>query len=384
MHKQIIFSILCLIPVIVPAQASYNRDRLQQFFQNQEYEQSLAYLKTVPAPDNEQYLFDLGYACYMNEDFKQARSVFTALYQKNGSLPAPQIYLASIHNMNREPDSALFYYKNLTRLFPEQYKYWQAAAAAWYLLKKNDSAIACIRKSYELKPTAGKVVYDYCTYLSGAKQKNQAEQLIDQFLRFDTTYAPIIGKKVNLSFTAGRYSEAVAWGERLRSRDVAPAELLSSYINLLFSYLNLKRPDSVISVYNWLLLQDANNESAAYGAALAFAMKKEYAVSDSLLTECIGFNIQEMAATYYRAKAGNAVAVQNYTRAVALYDTSYYLFKDLLDLYQAGSVLHRFLKNNTRATAYYKRFLQVCPHPKTDEEATITRYIKEFLSPQKK
>lgn len=384
MFKKLIITVLCLNAMLTGAQDLYDPLQVLTFCKNQDYEQALRYLNAVPAPEQEQYLFDLGYVHYMNDQFTEARSAFTRLYQKNPQLPAPQAYLARLSNMKGDHDSALFYYKNLTQLLPEQYKYWHYAATVWARLKQPDSALAYIRKSYALRPQAGKVAYDYATYLNNAKQKKEAEAIVDRFLLSDTSYLPIIGKKVDLCFSTGRYNEAINWGERMRACDPLPADHWGSYINLLYSYLNLKQPDSVLSVYSWLELEGIGGESAAYGAALAHAMKKNYATSDSLLTECIAFNIQEMAATYLRAKADNALAVKNYNKAVALYDTSYYIFKEPLDLFQAGRVFDSQLQNRSRATGYYKRFLRARPVPKTDEEENITGYIKAFLNPPKK
>ncbi|WP_018629868.1 tetratricopeptide repeat protein [Niabella aurantiaca] len=383
MFKKLIITLLSLHAIGAGAQEGYDPLQVLTFCKNQDYEQALHYLTTVPAPEQEQYLFDLGYVHYMNDQFTEALSAFTKLYQKNPQLPAPQLYLARLSNMKGDEQNALFYYKNLIRLLPDRYKYWHAAATVWSRLRQPDSAIAYIRKSYALRPQAGQVVYDYATYLDNAKQKKEAEAIVDRFLQSDTSYLPVMGKKVNLCFSTGRYQEAIAWGERLRAQDPLPVDRPGVYINLLYSYLNLKQPDSVLRIFSWLELQGIGGESAAYGAALAHSMKKNYVVSDSLLTECIAFNIQEMAATYLRAKAGNALATNNYTRAVALYDTSYYIFKDPIDLFQAGTVFDSHLKNRARAAGYYKRFLRARPVPKTSNEEDITQYIKAFLNLQK-
>ncbi|SDD14139.1 tetratricopeptide repeat protein [Niabella drilacis] len=384
MFKKLIITLLSLNTMLLCAQGGYDPLQVLTFCKNQDYEQALRYLNTAPAPENEQYLFDLGYVYYLNDQFTEAEAAFAKLYQKNPQLPAPQVYLAQLSNIKGDEHSALSYYQNLIRLLPEQYKYWHAAAIMWSRLKQPDSAIAYIQKSYALKPQSGKVVYDYANYLDNAKRKKEAEAIVDRFLQQDTSYLPVMGKKINLCFSAGRYTEVIAWGERLRSHDPSPDHRPSVYINLLFSYLNLKQPDSVLGLYNWMELQGISGEAAAYGAALAYSMKKNYVISDSLLSECIAFNIQDMAATYFRAKADNALAVKNYNQAVALYDTSYYIFKEPIDLFQAGRVLDNQLQNRARATDYYRRFLRARPVPKTNDEENITRYIKAFLNPQKK
>ncbi|WP_300596829.1 hypothetical protein [Niabella sp.] len=384
MFKKLIIILLSLNSLLAGAQNDYDPLKVVTLCKNQDYEQALLYLTATPAPENEQYLFDLGYVHYMSDHTAEAQAAFLKLHQKNPQQQAPQLYLAILYDRSGDEYTALQYYKNLTALDSGNYKYWHYAAGEWSKLRQPDSAIAYLRKSYALKPTAGRVVYDLCNYLDNAKQKKEAEQLADRFLQSDTSYFPVMGKKVDLCFSAGRYNEAINWGERLRSRGASPMNLSMPYIHLLYSYLNLKQPDSVLSVYSWLQLKNVGGESATYGAALAYAMKKNYVFSDSLLTECINYNIQDMAATYLRAKADNAVAIKNYNQAMAFYDTTYYIFKNPVDLFQAGSISDNYLKNKTRATDYYKRFLRARPQPKTDDEATITRYVKEFLTPQKK
>ncbi|ANH82595.1 hypothetical protein A8C56_17885 [Niabella ginsenosidivorans] len=90
-----------------------------------------------------------------------------------------------------------------------------------------------------------------------------------------------------------------------------------------------------------------------------------------------------MATTYLRAKGSNAEAVKNYKAAIALYDTSYYIFRDPLDLFLSGREYDLHLKNCARATSYYRKFLTVRPEPLNPDETRITRYIKEFLAPEK-
>ncbi|MCF3109701.1 hypothetical protein LL912_13050 [Niabella sp. CC-SYL272] len=384
MCKKLIITLLSLGSLVAGAQNSYDPLKVLGFCKDQDYDQALLYLNAVPAPENEQYLFDLGYVHYLSDHAPEAKAAFLKLYEKNPNLQSPQLYLARLYDQAGAEQTALLHYKNLVALDPGNYKYWHFASGEWLKLKQPDSALAYIRKSYTLKPTAGRVVYELCTLLDNVKQKQEAEQVADRFLQSDTSYFPVMGKKVELCFDAGRYHEAITWGERLRIRNVAPISLSNAYIHLLYSYLNVKQPDSALSVYNWLQLQHANNESATYGAALAHAMKKNYTISDSLLTECIAFNIQEMAATYLTAKAANAIAVKDYNRAIALYDTSYYIFKNPLDLFQAGRIFDHYLKSRERATGYYKRYLRQQPQPTTNEEENISRYIREFLNPQKK
>ncbi|MBO9619446.1 MAG: hypothetical protein J7539_10465 [Niabella sp.] len=362
-------------------QAGYNRAKLDEYYQNQDYEQALAYLQSIVPADTNEYLFDLGYVTYMNGHAKEARAIFTTLYHKDSSSCAPQIYLALLFEQNRIYDSALFYYQNLTRLLPKNYKYWQAGARQWARLNYTDSAVAYAQKSYQLNPASGSVVYDLATYLKIQKRKAEAEQLVDVFLKQDTTYDPVIGQKVAFCFTAKRYPEAIRWGKLYQRRE---ADFPTPYVNLLYSYLNVNDPDGAISLYKWMELKNMIAESIAYGAALAYAAKKNYKTSDSLLSVCLKLNIQEPAVTYLRAKGANATSMKNYKQAATYYDTAYYMFHDPVDLYLAGNIFDKYLRDTAKATIYYRKFQFACTTPKSPDEVSISQYIKEFLSTRKR
>ncbi|AHF18010.1 tetratricopeptide repeat protein [Niabella soli] len=381
LHAIFILLIIILFDIYCPGQTSYDRSKLQRFYQDLDNEQALAYLKSIPPNTDAEYLFDLGYANYINGQTKEAGAIFTALYHKDRALPVPQLYLAMLFEQQRNYDSALFYYKNLTLLLPNSYKYWLAGARQWSRLNQTDSAVSYAQKSYRLSPASGRVVYDLAAYLKVQKRKTEAEKLIDLFLKQDTTYDPVIGQKITLCFDAKRYKEAIQWGELYRRRE---ADAPLPYISLLYSYLNTNNPDSVISLYKWLGLKNMMAESIAYGAALAYATRKNYKASDSLLSECLKLNIQETAVTYLRAMSNNATALKNYKQAVAFYDTAYYLFHDPIDLFFAGKVYDKHLHDPAKAAVYYQKFRVVCPRPSDPDEVAITQYIKEFLPPRKR
>ncbi|HEX7756340.1 MAG TPA: hypothetical protein VF421_13395 [Niabella sp.] len=380
LSKVLVIKLILIISLSASGQVTYDRNQLQAYYQNQDYEQALAYLKSVPPTDDVSYLLDLGYANYVNGKLGAAKIFFTKLYGLDNSLQAPQLYLALLAEQGREFDTALFYYKNLTLLQPDRYKYWQAAAKELARLDSLDAALSYIRKAYALNPGAGSVVCDLAFYLGKQKQPEEAENIIDRFLATDTTYDPAIAQKIGLCFDAKRYAAAIRWGELYKKLEGGSS---NPYVHLLYSYLNTCKPDSVISLYHWMELSNRMSESIAYGAALAYADKKEFAVSDSLLSTCIKFNIQEMAATYLRAKGSNAEAVKSYKAAIALYDTSYYIFHDPLDLFLAGRVYDLHLKDRTKAAGYYRKFLAVRPEPLNPDEIRIARYIQEFLNPKK-
>lgn len=377
----LIISLLLTLFGSARAQTSYDKSRLQQYYQNQEYEQAIAYLKTIQPPHDEAFLFDLGYSNYANSNYAEATKIFQQLYNRDPLLPTPQIYLALMARENRKTDSALFYYRNLTRLLPNNYRYWQSAAQLFDRKRQMDSALIYAQKAVELNPTSGSVVFDLADYLGTVKRNKEKEVLIDKFLSRDSGYKPIIGQKVEACFDTQQYEQAIKWGKRYK---LLEGRYPKTYEQLLYSYLNNAMPDSVVNLYGWLNEQGLKTESAAYGAALAYTALKKYALSDSLLDECIKFNIQELATTYYSAKADNSIALKNYSRAASYYDTSYYIFHNPQDLFQAGRVYDANQNNRAKATSYYKRYLQAQPKPKTNNQESIHEYVTEYLKSQKK
>jgi tetratricopeptide (TPR) repeat protein len=103
---------------------------------------------------------------------------------------------------------------------------------------------------------------------------------------------------------------------------------------------------------------------------------KNYSVSDSLLRKALAKAIGKTAEWYYDDLGDNYEATHDYRKAIAQYDTAYYLFKDPLTLYTCGRIAETELHNATLARQYYRRYLALAK-PQTAEEKKAYRYVRE-------
>lgn len=362
------------------AQNIYDRKTVQDYFQNQDFEKAVNYLCNIPDElKTVQFFIDKGYSLFMLEKYNEAKSDYLIAYQKEPQNLQANLYLADIYNRQRKYDSSLLYYQNLILLQPGQYKFWQSAATCWDMMKENDSAFIYIKKSYSLNPKAASVAYQYAEALQYKKLSDEAETVINNYLKADSSNELIISKRIDMSFKSNKYKDVIFWGKRLLlDSAIAPG----SYTKLAFAYLNTGQSEKSLNVYNWLDVRNMNNESVKYCAALAYARMNNFVVSNQLLGECIDNNILKDAKIYYRAKADNFERLKLYSKAIAYFDTSYYIFQDPIDLFYAGSIYDRDLKNRAKAIFYYKKYMLQKTKSPNESNARISDYIKEYLKPQ--
>ena len=372
---------LLFSPFFALAQQPYDRSPLTIFYQNQEYEQAINYLKSLPAgKETLQYKADLGYAYFMDENFTASRAEYSGIYQQQPTHKQANIYLAQLFDMMMEADSALFYYRHLTQLQPDNYRYWQNAARLFTQLKDLDSALVYIKKSNAINPRAGKVLVQYVNLLIQVKRPAPIDTLLNQFLSRDSSNKDVIAKRMDYSFNKPKpdYRTVIFWGERLLKDS---ADVVLPYVNLAYSYLNTDSVDKSIALCEWMLLNGKGGEQFLYCAALGYARKKNYTRSNELLDECIALNIQKEAVRYLNAKSDNYEEMKQYQMAVNYHDTAYYIFHSPFDLYYAGRLNDKYLKNKTKATAYYKQFMDKRRPSRNEGEERVVDYIKDYLKP---
>ncbi|MCH5714958.1 tetratricopeptide repeat protein [Niabella hibiscisoli] len=314
----------------------------------------------------------------MNDEEKSALPVYQAVYQQDPSDGPANLYLAIIYQRLKKYAYALGHYKNLTVLQPAQYKYWFYASTIYNALDERDSAFAYNEKAYLLNPRAANVVLRYSSGLAYKKEQKRAVAVIDSFLLSDSTNEEVVARKINYSARENKYKEVIFWGERLlKDSAIQP----SAYISLAYAYLNTKKLDQCLALCDWLELQGMKSEPTTYCAALCYAQKKDFARSNLLLDECLKQNLLEEAKTYFRSKADNYEKTKEYKKAIAQYDSSYYIFQNPYDLYYKARVYDVNLNNKTQASVFYKKFIAEKQKPEGPTEEKLFNYIKEYIKP---
>ncbi|SFD26902.1 hypothetical protein SAMN05518672_1011371 [Chitinophaga sp. CF118] len=71
-----------------------------------------------------------------------------------------------------------------------------------------------------------------------------------------------------------------------------------------------------------------------------------------------------------------SLALGKYKPAIANLDTAYYLFHQPLRQYSIGRIYDAHLKNETAATRYYRKYLQLYKSDASEEEKEIFKYLK--------
>ena len=364
------------------AQTGYDKASLGDFYQKQDFEGAVQYLKSIEGKDTEtlSYNKDLGYALYMNEDYKEAKRCFEkGVLLKPGDIES-NLYLAQIFNTESNLDSSLYYYNVLVRANPQQYRFWQKAGSLHYRLGNFDSSFICYQNAYKLNHRSGRVVVDLSNLYIQRKQSNSADSLIQEFLTRDTLEEEVIAKKIEISFKKSSYDTAILWGEKLW-RDSSQLNL--PFINLAYSYLNKEKYTECLALCDWLEYGNRAGQSVLYCAALAYSKTRRYKESNDKLDLCIKMSIQDDAHTYLAAKGDNFENMKNFTKAVNYYDTAWYIFHQPFDLYFAGRIYDKYYKNPGKSAYYYRLFQKNRQPPGNAGEKRVMDYVDDFLKKKK-
>jgi len=374
----LLFSLLIKTGITAQNSSETDRSKLLQFYQNEDYTGAINWLlsNSTGIKDRIQYNNDLGYSFIMDDRPDEALELFKQTYQLQPSNVMASLYLARIYTSRKEPDSALFYYKNLLFYQPLNYRFWQKAGSIFYEKNTLDSAVYYFKKAYAFNPHSGPVTIQLADAWIKQKQMPLADSLLRIFLANDSSVKEVIAKRIDISYKLADYATVIKWGEKLWSDSV---DLMLPYINLAWSYLTVDSIGKCISLAEWLMGQNKNSQSLNYCAALAYAKKKEYEKSNTLLDECLKQSIQDDAILYFNAKSDNYEELKKYKEAMLYYDTSYYIFQSPLDLYYKGRLYDKYFNNRAKASFYYKQFIDKRKNPRNSGEKRVFDYINAYL-----
>lgn len=371
--------LLLFLPCYLSSFSMGNKDSLQHFLQIRDFDNAIEWL-LAHEPENykRDHYLTLGYCYYMNNQEKQALQPYQKVYDQEPQDLQANLYLGLINQQIREYGRALSFFRNLTVLYASNYKYWLYTASVFQSLQFSDSSFFYFEKAYSINPKASDATLRYCNALLLARKRNEAIKVIDRFLQSDSTRSEVIAQKISLSDYDKKHHEVIFWGERLLRDSVKNGRPLTS---LAYAYLNTKEADKCLDLYQWMEKENMGNESLTYCASQAYAQKKDYDASNRLLDECLAQNIMSPAITYWRAKADNYENIKQYKKAIALHDTSYYIFHSPYDLYYKGRIYDMLLNNKKQASVLYRRFLAEKQKPENPVEEKLFNYIREYIKP---
>ncbi|HVU54273.1 MAG TPA: hypothetical protein VHD83_04425 [Puia sp.] len=362
-------------PPLAPAFKPYSidKDKVLGFFQNQQFEDALSYLQPAVSLDsnNISLLSWMGYASYMTDDKPAAENYYQRIVGLDSNNVAALYYLVTL-NRDDAYVIAMGYTARLITLQPEKPLWWRTMGDLFRRSNEMDSAFNYHHRAYELAPSDYRNVVALADDLIERKDYHQADSILDIGLAKDSLNLSMLKSRIHSAYLAQDYTAALIPGERIMRQN---QPILNALTWLALSYYNLKRYDECITTCQYLLDAGFDVEAIYYYQARAYAKLKEYEKSNQLLAICLKKAISDKAEWYYNGLSENNEALKNYKSALSNSDTSYYLFKDPLMLYNCGRISESLLKNETLARKYYRQYLAVA-HPASPEEQKAYNYVR--------
>ena len=353
--------------------AIFDKNKVMDFFQNQQFDEAIEYLMPVVSIDstNLQLLGFLGYANYMNDNITAAERYYQRVINLDSNNIAANQYLASI-NSNTNPEKAKMFISRLINLQPYRASYYRNMGDLLRGRIPKDSVLLYYNHAYSLAPGDYKNAIALADILIDSKSYSKADNILEIGLAKDSLVAAYLKLQVRSAYEAKVYSNALVPGERL----ILLNEIsLSSLTQLALSYYNLKMYNDCIRVCEYLISKDITTESIYYYEARAWAKLKNYTKCNELLQICLASAISKTAELYYYTLGENYESLKQFKKAISQYDTAFYLFKNPVMLYNCGRIYETKLKNVSLAKKYYNIYLKLA-NPQSPDEKQAYEYVK--------
>ena len=351
-----------------------DKERVMDFFQDQQYEEALGYLSPVLQADSDNLpvLNYAGYAYFMNDNVAAAIACYHRMLGVDSNSITALHYLVALLE-NSDATEALDHALRLVQLQPKKAAWWRSAGELLGRNKMPDSAMVYLWRAYLLAPGDVKTVAALGYQLIEVREYRPADSILDLGLAKDSLNIPLLKLRVQSAYFGKNYSDAFGPGEQLLRMN-EPA--VNSLEWLALSYFNVKLYKDCIRVCEGMQDMGLDIEAVYYYESRAQAKLGNYVVSDSLLRKALGKAISKTAEWYYDDLGDNYESQKEYRRAVAHYDTAFYLFRDPLALYTCGRICESELHDMVRARSYYRRYLALA-RPETGEEKKIWKWVKQ-------
>lgn len=359
---------------------TFDANKVMAYFQDQQYEDAINYLKPLAATDsnNVQLLGYLAYAYNVTENVNTAASCYARILAIDSINVSANQNLASIY-MNRNEKEAQVLTSRLIRLQPLRSAHYRNMGHLLDRRKEKDSAIIFFEEAYRLDPQDLRNISALADILIDTRNLPKADSILALGMVIDSMYIPFLISAVRSAYENERYEGAIIPGRRLiDQQDVTIGPLTQ----LILSYYHLNRYDECIDACEYLRQHEIETEAVKYYEAKARSKIGDYTRSNELLRECLTSAISERAELYYYALADNYEEVGNYARAIANYDTAYYLFKAPLVKYNVGRIYETRLKNPAMANKYFKTYLLLAD-TSTPDEKKVYYYLQKRYKARK-
>lgn len=370
----LIIALLFQIHKISAQPPRFDKNIVMDLFQNMQYEDAIDYLLAAEKTDslNMQILGYLGYAFHMNEDQSNASKCYQKMLNIDSNNVSANQYFSSIYS-NAEPESARIYMRRLLNGNPSKAVYQRKMGDLFRRSNQKDSAFVYYEQAFRLSPSDNRNGAALAELLIDQKNYLRADSIIDQGIAKDSLSVPYLKLRVRSSYEVLSFQQVLIPGERLMRLGEGS---LSTITQLALSYYNLKLYKDCIRVCDFLIVKGMAGENLYYYSAKAHAKLREFDISNELLRTCLNLAISNTAEYYFDALGGNYEEMKQFKKAIAQYDTAYYLFKNPLMLYNCGRILDGSLKNNEAAKKYYSKYIRLAK-PQSADEKKAYEYIRK-------
>ena len=347
------------------------------FFQNMQYEEAISYLLAAEKTDSMdlQILGWLGYAYHMNEDATKAGRYYQKMLDIDSNNVSANQYFSNIYS-NAEPNKARLYMYRLVNSHPPKAAYYRKMGDLYRRSNQKDSAFIYYDQAFRLAPNDDKNGAALAELLIDQKNYSRADSIIDEGMVKDSLCVPYLKLRIRSSYEVSAYQQVLIPGERLMRLGEGS---LTSLTQVVLSYYILELYKDCIRVCGFLDENGMAGENVYYYAAKAHAKLHEFEKSNELLRTCLTLAISNTAEYYYNALGDNYEEMKQFKKAIAQYDTAYYLFKDPLMLYNCGRVLDGELKNYTAAKKYFSKYLNLAKPQSIDEKKAYNYVRKKYF-----
>ncbi|AEW00324.1 Tetratricopeptide TPR_1 repeat-containing protein [Niastella koreensis GR20-10] len=377
--------ILPCILVIMIVQAGHaaaqspvpDKNKVMDFFQNMQYEEAISYLLTIEKIDsvNLQTLGYLGYAYQQNDDQNNAGKYYQKMLDVDSTHASANLYFSDFYS-DDEPAKARRYMSRLITGNPQKAGFYKKMGDLFRRENKKDSAIVYYEQAYRLLPTDSKNGAALADLLIDQKNYDRADSIIGAGLLRDSVSVPYLKLQVKSFYDAAAYQKAVIPGEQLMRLGEGSLNTLTQVV-LSYYIMNMYR--DCIRVCDYMVAHEMAGENVLYYEAKSYAKLREFDKSNELLKTCLGLAISNTAEYYFHAMGDNYGEMKQFKKAIAHYDTAYYLFKDPLMLYDCGRIQDQYLKNDEAAKKYYSKYLLFAKPQSPDEKKAYEYLRKKYL-----
>lgn len=373
-----ISAMLFMMLYTAPVKAQDNIDKalLMDYFQEQQFDKAIQYLEGVK-PQYVNGLSLLASAYYQSGQPTQAEKYYKLVLEQDSNHIQAHQMLGNIARQQKKPATALPHFEKLVALRPANALYYkQLGLVCEDIVGLQDSALNYMLQSYDLNQRDLSVVSFLGGELISRKKYPLADSILKQYMMYDSMQAGILAYLCKINYLKKDFQAATMYGERVLELGV-PDPMGAIY--LAVSYYSLKKYDSCALVYDkMMMIAQAAPETVIYYAGLAHARMKNYEKSNQLIQECIDLAKSKSLDSYYATLADNYEQMKQFRRAIAYYDTSYYLFKDPMRQYGIGRIYEQHLQDPLNAKKHYRQYVQNAK-PENKEEESIHNYVKERI-----